>query len=303
MDEQRPAPVVVGVDGSETARRAVSWAAWEARRRGAALRIVHAAPYAEGSTPGERHAGAILTEAHSVATQTLPDLPAVTERLTGPVPQALVDAGTGAQLLVVGMSGGTRFEDVLPHSAALEVCATAPCPVAVVRGRGHLPVDGPVVLGVQDVTADTDAVSVAFADAERHATRLTVVHVVHVGGHHPGGALESDLLDRLGPWRARHPDVAVDLQVMSGAAAGHLLETSVTARLLVLGTRARGAAARAVLGSTSRTVLRLSSCPVLVVRRDAVLAESTAAPAATPAAPTRGPEPWTLHLRDRGRQR
>ena len=35
MDKQRPAPVVVGVDGSETALRAVSWASREARRRGA----------------------------------------------------------------------------------------------------------------------------------------------------------------------------------------------------------------------------------------------------------------------------
>ena len=297
MDEQRPAPVVVGVDGSETALRAVSWATRETRRRGAALRIVHAASYAEGSAPGERHAGSILTQARTVAAQTLPDLPAVTERLTGPVPLALVDAGAGAQLLVVGMSGGTRFGDVLPHSAALEVCATAPCPVAVVRGRGHVPADGPVVLGVQDITADADAVTVAFADAERHATRLTVVHVVHVGRHHPGGALERDILDGLGPWLSRHPNVPVDVQVMSGAAAGHFLETSVTARLLVLGTRARGAAARAVLGSTNRTVLRLSSCPVVVVRRDAVLAESTttATATATPAAPTPGPEPWTLH--------
>ena len=68
MDEQRPAPVVVGVDGSETALRAVSWATREARRRGAPLRIVHAAPYAEGSASGERHAGSILTLAHTVAT-------------------------------------------------------------------------------------------------------------------------------------------------------------------------------------------------------------------------------------------
>jgi nucleotide-binding universal stress UspA family protein len=69
------------------------------------------------------------------------------------------------------------------------------------------------------------------------------------------------LLKGLGSWRSRHPDVPIDPQVARGAAAGHLLEASVTARLLVLGTRARGAAARAVLRSTSRTVLRRSSCP------------------------------------------
>ena len=69
-----------------------------------------------------------------------------------------------------------------------------------------------------------------------------------------------------------------------------------TARLLVLGTHARAAAARAIPGSTSRTILRSSSCPVVVVTRDAVLAElSASAPSATPTQPAAGPERWTLY--------
>ena len=135
------------------------------------------------------------------------------------------------------------------------------------------------------------------------------MHAVHArgssrslrGAHQPYGALANDILDRLAPWRSRHPQVPVDVQVVSGPVAGHLLEASVRARLLVLGTRARGAAARVVLGSTSRTVLRLSSCAVVVVRRDAVLAESTPTPSATPAAPIRGPAPWSLRVQDHGR--
>jgi nucleotide-binding universal stress UspA family protein len=297
MDEQRPAVVVVGVDGTRTALHAVSWATREARRRGAALRIVHAAPYAHGNAWDERHAGAILTLAHTVATQTAPDVPTVTDRLPRPMPEALVDAGAGAQLLVVGMSGGSRCDDVLLHSAALKVCARAACPVAVVRGHHSTPADGTVVLALQDATSDARAATVAFADAQRHSSRLAVVHAVHAWGpsrnlrprHNAPDAVNSEILERLGPWRSRHPDVPVDLQVVSGAAAGHLLEASVTARLLVLGTHARGPAARAVLGSTSRPVLRRSACPVLVVRHDAVLAESTA-PSEAPAAPARGPE-------------
>ena len=183
MDEQHAAAVVVGVDGSQTALRAVRWATREARRRGAPLRIVHAAPYAHGNPAGERHAGSILTLAHTAATQTLPHVPTATERLAGPMPQALVDAGAGAQLLVVGMAGGSRFDDLLLHSDALDVAAAATCPVAVVRGRpGPLPDDGPVVLGIEDVDSDAPAVTVAFADAQRHRARLTVVHAVHTAG-------------------------------------------------------------------------------------------------------------------------
>jgi nucleotide-binding universal stress UspA family protein len=299
MDEQRPAPVVVGVDGSETALRAVSWATREARRRGAPLRIVHGAPYADGNVAGERRASSILTSAHTVATRVAPDLPAVTERLSGPMPQSLADACTGAQLLVVGMTGGSRLDDVLLHPTALKVCGLAPCPVAVFRCRhGLVPADGgPVVLGLEDLAAGALAVTVAFADAQRHASHLVVLHA---GGatrsshprYHPGGAaFEHALLEGLGPWRSRHPSVPVDLKLMSGAAAARLLEASARARLLVLGTRARKTPGRLVVGSTSRTVLRGSYCPVLVVRRDAVLAES-----AGPPAPAPGPEQW---VRDR----
>jgi len=206
------------------------------------------------------------------------------------------------------MSGGSRYDDVLLHSAALDVCAAAVCPVAVVRGRSDVPARGPVVLGVEDVKADAKAVTVAFADAERHATRLVVVHTrdstkgFHPG-HHTDDTLRTDIINRLGSWRSRHPDVPMELQVVSGAAAGHLLEFSVTARLLVLGTHARAAAARAIPGSTSRTILRCSSCPVVVVTRDAVLAESTAStPSATPTQPAAGPERWTLYVKDRGRR-
>jgi nucleotide-binding universal stress UspA family protein len=296
MDKQRPAPVVVGVDGSETALRAVSWAAREARRRGAPLRIVHAAPYVDGNAAGERHASSILRVAHTVAGRAAPGLPVVIERLGGPMPRSLADAGAGAQLLVVGMTGGNRLDDVLLHAAALKVCELAPCPVAVVRCRhGLVPADGgPVVLGLEDLVAGALAVTAAFADAQRHASHLVVLHA---GGatrsshprYHPGGAtFEHALLEGLGPWRSRHPSVPVDVKLMSGAAATCLLEASARARLVVLGTRARKTPGRLVVGSTSRTVLRGSSCPVLLVRRDAVLAESAGPPATHAPGPEQG---------------
>jgi nucleotide-binding universal stress UspA family protein len=310
MDEQRaPAreaveAVVVGVDGSGAALRAVRWAVREARRRGAALRIVHVAPYALGSAIGARRADAILTLAHTVATQTVPGVPTSTERLAEHMPQALVDATETAQLLVVGMGGGSRFDDLLLHSAALDVCTTATCPVAVIRGRsGPESDDRPAVLGIEDVGTDAAAVTVAFADAHRHGTGLTVLHAVHGDGpvRGIGGRVEREVADALGPWRSSHPDVPVDLRMVSGAAAGHLLEASVSARLLVVGTRARGAAVRTVLGSTSRAVVRRSSCPVVVVRHDARLVESTAGASSTSGAPPRPrePAPWALRPHDR----
>ncbi|OLT14310.1 hypothetical protein BJF78_02320 [Pseudonocardia sp. CNS-139] len=111
----------------------------------------------------------------------------------------------------------------------------------------------------------------AFADARCHGDGVVVLHAG------PDGAL---LAEGLRPWTARHPDVPVRLEVVAGQPAAALLAASVTARLLVVGTHGRGAAARALFGSTSRQVLRRSPVPVVVVDPAAV-----AGPRGHPAGP------------------
>ena len=73
MSSRTPEPcVVVGVNGSGTALRAVRWAAAEAHRRRAPLRIVHATPYALGNPLDERRAASILALARTVAAHAQP---------------------------------------------------------------------------------------------------------------------------------------------------------------------------------------------------------------------------------------
>jgi nucleotide-binding universal stress UspA family protein len=57
--------IVVGVDGTSTALRAVQWAAAEARMRGTGLQILHAAPYATRPAPdlGRQRADEIIARA------------------------------------------------------------------------------------------------------------------------------------------------------------------------------------------------------------------------------------------------
>ena len=306
-----PPAVVVGVDGSGIALRAVRWATEEARRRGAPLRIVHVAPYAERGVASERRVESIVTPAWTTAEQTWHEVDVSTACVSGHAAPALAEAAGDAQLLVVAMGGGERYEDIRLHSTALSVCTAARCPVAVVRGvAGVVPDDGPVVLGVERVDADAVAVTVAFADAQRHGTGLVVVHAVrgtgllrdHLVGpevHSRRGAVAfSAITEELAPWRSRYPAVPVEIRVVDLPAPGHLLQGAVHARLVVVGTRGRNLAARMVLGSTSHSVVRNAPCPVLVVRRDAQLVES--APSGAEPAPGRpvthasGPQPFAL---------
>jgi nucleotide-binding universal stress UspA family protein len=308
--------VVVGVDGSDVALHAVRWATKEARRRGAPLRIVHVTPYAERGVASERRAESIVTSARTTAEQTWPDAEISTACVAGHAAPALAESAADAQLLVVAMGGGERYEDIRLHSTALSVCTTARCPVAVVRGVTVVPGDGPVVLGVEHVDDDAVAVSVAFADAQRHGTGLIVVHAVHGTGllrdhliahdahSRRGAAALTAVTDELAPWRSRYPAVPVEIRVVDLPAPGHLLQAAMQARLVVVGTRGRNLAARMVLGSTSHTVLRNAPCPVVVVRRDTQLAES-APYGAAPATEKPGAHPaerWALHPHHR-RQR
>ncbi|MFC5994985.1 universal stress protein, partial [Pseudonocardia hispaniensis] len=106
-EEHKDPGVIVGVDGTETALRAVRWAVAEARSRNLPLTIVHAAPYAT-DTIGRRRVASILARAYTVAFRQAPDVSMHTERVVEQPLNALLDAADRAALLVVGMMGGDR---------------------------------------------------------------------------------------------------------------------------------------------------------------------------------------------------
>src|SRR5262249_35219429 len=94
-------------------------------------------------------------------------------------------------------------------------------------------------------------------------------------------APEDALAEQLAPWRLDYPMVPIELRVVHGAAAEELLRAASTARLVVVGTHGHSAPARTILGSTSRTLVRHSACPIIVVHRDIVGDEFMPARAAT----------------------
>jgi nucleotide-binding universal stress UspA family protein len=146
-----PAPVrrvVVGVDGSETSREALRWAADEALARGAELRVVHAWDVQSvgagiGLTPGRRTAAEPEGQ-RQVAEQLVSDL--VKDELgdhgltdirpsigRGSAASVLLEAAKGADLLVVGSRGLGGFAGLLLGSVSTKMANHAPCPVVIVR--------------------------------------------------------------------------------------------------------------------------------------------------------------------------
>jgi nucleotide-binding universal stress UspA family protein len=74
------------------------------------------------------------------------------------------------------------------------------------------------------------------------------------------------LAERLAGWGEKYPDVRVQRLVMRDRPSRALVEQSMRAQLVVVGTRGRGGIAGLLLGSVSHAVLQRAHCPVAVVR-------------------------------------
>lgn len=282
-----PASVVVGVDGSDTALRAVRWASREAAARGRALRIVLAYGGVDPSLVADaaiwrryqqdvldrarREADRAVTEARRAA----PDLTITEELVDGPAAPALLDrAGDG--LLVVGGRGAGGLGEPFAGSVASTVVVHAAGPVVVVRGDEPSDPAAPVVVGVDGSPASTAAIDFAVAAADAAGCPLVAVHTwwdALVGPELEPlldwGAIENDehrvLAEQLAGRSAAYPDVKVSTVVERSHPSKVMLRHAVGARLLVVGSRGRGGFAGLLLGSVSRAMVHRAPCPVAVV--------------------------------------
>ena len=174
-----PAPVVVGVDGSEASDLAVDWAAADAVRRHLPLLVVHA----WNLDYSAEMIGLLLP---IVERQSFDCLQAATRRAravsaglrvsqrqerTG-ASIALVTASLRAETIVVGDRGAGAFERLLSGSTSTQAAAHAHCPVVVVRPTGRHD-DGArrVVVGVDSSPSASDAVAYAMARPRLEAAR------------------------------------------------------------------------------------------------------------------------------------
>jgi nucleotide-binding universal stress UspA family protein len=145
MSSTRQSAVMVGVCGSRASAAALQWAAAEARRRCARLRVVrtwdrqfHAAysPAAGWLTPDQQRGAAtaeLTAEVRTAFGAAVPDEVAA-ELAEGSAGRTLVDLSADADLLVLG-SGSPAAESVGP---VIRACLShAHCPVVVVRPAGQ----------------------------------------------------------------------------------------------------------------------------------------------------------------------
>jgi len=276
--------VLVGVDGSESALGAVRWAAQEAVRREAPLKILHAAPYlvhrgAAAEPPPElARARRITAQAYTAAVHTEHGLRASTDIVPGDPTTTLLRAAAAAQLLVLGSSTTGAVDEWVVAPVGRKVAAHAPTPVVVVpRRRGQEPADRPVVavLGIEDREDDEAVASFAALAAARFGVGLSVLQT-----RSPRRTVRESWVDDPAEWSGRHPDLEVQHDALPDAHGDRLLAATCPSPLLVM-SAGHGSLLHRTLDAPHRWLLRHCTSPMALVppanRRDTEPREETIA--------------------------
>ncbi|MEU8423906.1 universal stress protein [Micromonospora sp. NPDC048835] len=282
-------PVVVGVDGSPSSLVAAEHAARAALLRSRPLLVVHGYlhpfgsgvplnPYEFGTPVPSAEAQDMVRRTAAELTERWPGL-TVEVRQVGAGPGAtLVEESRRADLVVVGSRGLGGFAGLLLGSVGAQVAAHAHCPVLVVRpDEQPIPVDSPVLVGVDGSESSRLAVGLGADEAALRTVPLVLVHVGPADGgrtvpeeiEETQAAYQAEavrlLADASAVVRAAHPDLVVrEHPVRATGAAQGLIEASGTASLLVVGSRGRAGFAGLLLGSVSQAAIQHAHCPVLV---------------------------------------
>jgi nucleotide-binding universal stress UspA family protein len=200
--------------------------------------------------------------------------------LSGDPSNEIVRASSDHELIVMGTAGLTGAQHLLLGSVAEKVVRSARSPVLVVRSGADvdsgvttvkkllIPTDGsentkPAVAHglslAKALGAEVTALSVAYPEFASHLTM-----------HEEGGRMSLEACREATSSVAdegRRLGVAVRSMIVTGAPSEEIIKASAEHDLIVMGTAGRTGLAHMRLGSVAEKTVRLSNCPVLVVRK------------------------------------
>jgi nucleotide-binding universal stress UspA family protein len=290
-----PGSIVVGVDGSEHAARAVQWAVEQAGFENRPLVVVNAAGegevvgaawadvaqrYPYGPSDVLRGSRAIVDDAMELARSMEPDLTVVPLPVVGDPRQVLVDLSAHAHLVVIGSRGRGTFRSMLLGSVGASVSKHARCPVVVCRPVSPGPLTHGVAVGADGTPESLAVIQFAFQQASFRHLPLTVVHCfwdvaaaaddveeLPRGETSPESQADLRLLmsESIAGLSEKYPDVDVTLRLTHGLVDEGLAAITEGAFLVVVGRHPRHGLSRVLSVALATAVVERAHCPVAVV--------------------------------------
>lgn len=276
--------MLVGIDGSSGSRHALQWAAARTDRFGPiqpmtvwhcpwwAYSTLVPPPMEEFKNEATRQASATVDSLSNVEIMT----PIVCDGRTGP---ALVEAGAGANLMVLGTRGRSALKDTILGSVSSYAVAHSTTPVAVVPGGAPVDTgDRKIIVGVDGSPNSSNALLWAI----RHAPADATIELIHCWVHPTAAAPEVGLKPpEVYEENARRTlDWTIDRAIATvkpdeqrrlvgrleyGDPRGVLDDRAGDFDLLVLGARGRGTVAHLLLGSVTSALVHQPVTTTVVV--------------------------------------
>ena len=288
-----PGSIVVAVDGSEHADRAVEWAAEQAQLENRPLVAVSAAewdhvhvsswPASDDGTPVRE---AMLADARAVAEAAVAlvrrERPTVVARplvVPGDARLALVNLSHDARLMVLGARGRGPLRSMLLGTVSSGVAKRAACPVVVCRPQESGTIARGVVVGADGTPESLPVIEFAFAQASLRGLPLTVLHaywdaVAAVAGLRSGSEQVPDPSDveelrvvlsrSVAGFSEKYPDVSVSLRLQHGL-VDEVLTRGQSWGLVVVGRHPMDSVWRMLTGGIATAVLERAQSTVAIV--------------------------------------
>lgn len=293
--------LTVGLDGSPESLAAAHWAADEAERRNLTLRLLHAWPLL---APEPTHVPSEMDQnywakrlVHNARTELQahhPGLTVVGNLVADDAQDALLQAASESEMLVLGSRGLTPVESYFLGDISMIVMARAEQPVVLVRadkraegsstpaGQAAEPgVAGGVVVGLKLRSPCDDLLEFAFTTAAARGMPLRAVHghSTPLHAYTPWGVdhtltqeivqdARNHLNQALRPWREKFPGVDVADTIRLESPARAVVGAAESADLLVVGRRKHHPNLGNRLGPVTQAAVHHARCPVAVVPHD-----------------------------------
>jgi nucleotide-binding universal stress UspA family protein len=272
--------IVVGMDGSSSAGRALDWAIEQAVRERRQLTLAHGVDPA-GSVWLDPIGGAdqrsllesqrddaldMLAKARQYVALKAPNLSVHESVWIADPARMLLELAETAALLVVGSRGRGPVRSLLLGSVGVAVTRNAACPVVVVRPGNPGVVRHGVVVGADGTPDSLATVELAYRLASVHTMPLTILHCAWEW--RPNETPEETRLRAVEPLSGlaeRFPDVRARVEVVHGDPADLLIEESKRMDLVVVGAHHGTRFAALLHGSVAESVVEHAVSPVVVV--------------------------------------
>jgi nucleotide-binding universal stress UspA family protein len=294
-----PGSIVVGVDGSRHAARAVRWAAEQARLEQRRLVVVAAAgvpsvqdvgwngAIAAAGPDGETHVVSsvrhVAEEAVELAQSEAPGIEVTPLAVIGDPREVLAELSDTAHLLVVGSRGRGTVRTLLLGSVSAALVKMSSCPVVVCRPKSERKGAG-VIVGVDGSEESLPIIEFAFAQASLRSQALTVVHcfwdavAAAAGFREASGEIANEpeleqlkvlVAESIAGFREKYPDVKVSTMLRHGLVDEALTRRDSAWDLVVVGRHPMTGLRRALSGSIANAVVERAHTNVAVVPEEA----------------------------------